>query len=351
MAKRLNVYFIHAQWLKDRERTISEFQKLTSKYQFKGIKSVKIRVITDYDPQDINGEVIGKCVSYAPIKDEDENAEPKLSNYNSFLKNLHIFQLSNSLKHYKALSEIASSSDENDINLIIEDDVLYEDKLCMSLERVIADIPNGYDMVFLGMPSNLDPQKRSQVKFQSVKDVFPQILPYCDSYLVSKSAAKNLADNFLPVKFVNHVQMSYVMEKSKVKGILSVPNIFMDGSKFGVFLSILTPNNALVFNNDYMRAKVFLQNYETLTAEDKKSLETLVKDSPLNAHPDFMHVKALFMMQQKKFKEAETVFESALKIYQGNNCIINHESQFLKDYIRLYKDLQDLEESDLYQPD
>ena len=350
MTKRLNVYIIHAQWLKDRERTISEFQKLTSKYQFKGIKSVKIRIVTEYDPQDINADVISKSVSYTPTNDDDGDGL-KLSSYNGFLKNLHVFQLSNSMKHYKALSEIAASSNEEDVNIIIEDDVLYEDKMCMSLDRIIGDAPKGYDMIFLGLPSNLDPQKRNQVKFQTTKEVFPQILPYCDSYIVSKAAAQQLVANYLPIKFVNHVQLSYVMEKTKMNSILSVPNIFMDGSKFGVFLSILTPNNALVFNNDYMRAKIMVQNFTTLSSEDRDALAKLMTDSPLNAHPDFMHVKALYMTEQRKYEDAEKIYESALKIYQGNNCIVNHESQFLRDYIGLYKYIQDCDEIDLYQPD
>ena len=31
--RKINVFFVHAQWLKDRERVISEFQKLITKYK------------------------------------------------------------------------------------------------------------------------------------------------------------------------------------------------------------------------------------------------------------------------------------------------------------------------------
>ncbi len=339
--RRLNVFFVHAQWLKDRERTITEFQRLTSKYQFKGIKTIKTRVITDYDPNDINGDIVGKTVSYNPIKDEDDVPEnEKLSFYNNFLKNIHVFQLSNSLKHYKVLEEIAKESGADDINLVLEDDIIYEDKMCMLLEKLINDLPSAYDIIFLGFPSNIDPKKRNLTKFQNVNEVFPRVLPYCDSYIISKETATKLYENYLPIKFTNNVQLSMVMEKTKSKGLIAVPNIFMDGSKFGVYLALLTPNNLLLFNNEYMRVKAALSNIDKITKEEKVVIEKLFKDSQLNSHPDFMYLKALYYVREGRQKEAESLYETALKIYQMNNCIVNHESQFLKDYIRLYREMQ-----------
>lgn len=342
--RRLNVFFIHAQWLKDRERIISEFQKLTSKYQFKGIKSIKIRVITDFDPNDINGDIISKTVSYNPIKDEEDVPPPeneKLSFYNNFLKNIHVFQLSNTLKHFKVLEEISKESNEDDINLVLEDDIIYEDKVCMMLEKLINDLPSSYDLMFLGFPSNIDSKKRNLVKFQNVHEVFPRVLPYCDSYIVSKATATKLYENYLPIRFVNNVQLSMVMEKLKLSGLIAIPNIFMDGSKIGAYLSLLTPNNLLLFNGEYMRVKTALSIPNTISKDEKNIIEKIFKESQLNNHPDFMYLKALFFAKEGKQKEAEKLYENALKIYQMNNCIVNHESQFLKDYLRLYRDLQD----------
>lgn len=338
--RRLNIFFVHAQWLKDRERTINEFQRLTSKYQFKGIKSIKIRVITDYDPNDINSDIIAKTVSYNPIKDEEDVPEnEKLSFYNNFLKNIHVFQLSNTLKHYKVLEEISKESNDDDINLVLEDDTIYEDKVCMMLEKLINDLPTSYDLMFLGFPSNIDQSKRHLVKFQNVHEVFPRVLPYCDSYIVSKSTATKLYENYLPIRFVNNVQLSMVMEKLKLSGLIAIPNIFMDGSKIGAFLSLLTPNNLLLFNGEYMRVKAAISN-DNISKDEKNLVEKIFKESQLNNHPDFLYLKALFLAKNSKQKEAEKIYETALKIYQMNNCIINHESQFLKDYLRLYRDLQ-----------
>lgn len=341
MSRRLNVFFIHAKWLKDRERVVSEFQKLTGKYVFKDIKGVKIRVITDFDPNDINHQIISSTVNYSPVQDNpNEINEKKLSNYNGLLRNLHIFQLSNTLKHYKALEEIVNSSNENDINLVLEDDILYEDKMCMMLERLVDNLPSDFDMVFLGLPNNINTSNKTTVRFQATKDLF-RVLPYCDSYIVSKTAARKLYDNYLPIKFVNNVQLSYMIEKLELNSLIAIPNIFMDGTKFGVFLSVLTPSNQLLFNNDYMTARAILSN-ENVDVESQTKLDNVFANSLVRNHPDMMHLKGLYLSKHSNYNEAKDVFESALKIYQDNNCVLNHESQFLKDYIKMYKDIQDI---------
>jgi GR25 family glycosyltransferase involved in LPS biosynthesis len=344
MSIRLNIYIIHAQWLKEREKIISDFQSVIGKHHFSKLKGVKIRVITDFDPTDISAELIAKTVSYNPIKDEDvptlQSSDKKPSFYNMFFKNLHVFQLSNALKHYKALEEISKESQPNDINIVLEDDVLYEDKVCVTLEKLISNLPSTYDVVFMGLPSNMDAQNREKSNFQSTKDVF-RVLPYCDSYLVSTEAAKKMFENYLPIRFINNIQLSYVLEKLELNSLLSLPNIFMDGSKFGMCLSTLNPNNQLLFNNDYMKSRMIVMS-EKPAQQDLIALEALFKESPLNAHPDFMSLKALHFAKTGKYKDAEALFEQTMKIYQANNCILNHESQFLKDYIRLFKNVQNV---------
>ena len=342
--RKINVFFVHAQWLKDRERVISEFQKLITKYSFKDIRTTKVRVITECDPNEINSEIISKTVNYDQIKDKEGEEslpiEKKLSFYNGLMRNLHVFQLSNSLKHYKALEEISKTSGENDINIILEDDILYEDKVCMLLEKLISDLNSDYGIIFLGLPSNIDASKRQGVKYQNTNEVF-RILPYCDSYIISTATARKLYDNYLPIKYVNNVQLSYVLEKTDTSGRLTLPNIFMDGSKYGLFLSVLNPNNALLFNNEYMKAKILNdKGINDLSTNDKNDLEKIFKDSMIAGNPDLMHLHALYKIKNEKFKDADDIFENALKVYQAYNCILNHESQFLRDYIKNYKNLQ-----------
>jgi GR25 family glycosyltransferase involved in LPS biosynthesis len=251
---------------------------------------------------------------------------------------MHLFQLSNALKHYKALELIANSA-ENELSIVLEDDVVYEEKICLLLEKLVANLPSTYDMIFMGLPGNIEIKNRNEIKYQNTSEVF-RVLPYTDSYLISKQAAKRLYDEFLPIKFVGNIQLSYLIEKLNLKTVLTLPNIFADASKLGMFLSTLNPNNALVFNQEYMRLKTIVSKEEPLTTDDITALDEMISKSQIQGHPDFMYQKALYLVKQKKYEEAEKVYEAALNIYTANNCIVNHESAFLKDYIRLYKNLQ-----------
>lgn len=336
---KLNIFFVHAQWLRDRERVITEFQKLLGKHQFADFKSTKVRVMTDHDPNAITTEFVNSHVNYTPAKEEDG---ANLMAYNSLMKNLHMFQVSNTLKHMKVLQEIAESSNDNDVNVVLEDDILHEEKICASLEKVIGDLPQDYEIVFLGLPSNLDAKAKLTTKFQDTKEVF-KVVPYNDSYIISKAVAKKMVDNFLPIKFVTNIQFSYVMEKAGVNSKIAIPNIFMDGSKFGLFISSLTPNNVLMFNNEYMQVRNLVTQKESFTKAEKDTLEKIFKECPFVPHPDFQHMKALYLMIEKRYDEAQKIFESAFNIFKNNNCILNNESSFMKDYIKLHQFTQSLE--------
>lgn len=343
MSRNLNVYVIRAAWLKDRERIVNDLQKNLTKHYFKDVKKTNIVLVTEHDPNDINGEIIQKTVNYAPIKEPEgitEEEKPKsVFFYNQFIKNMHLFQLSCVLKHHKALQEIATNSSENDINLILEDDVVYEEKMCDALEKVYKNAPADYDIVFMGLPTNREIKDKSVVEFQNTGEVF-RAIPFADSYIVSKNAAQKICNAFLPIRFVMNIQLSYLIEHLGLKTMICLPNIFMNSSAFGMFLSTQNTNNILIYNNDYMSARNIVTREAPMTAEEVQKLEHLFKTSPIQQHPDFMYVNAQFLTKQKKYKEAQEVYENALKVYQANSCVVNHESMFLKDYIRLHKHLQ-----------
>lgn len=338
----LNVYFIHPSGLKDREQTVMNFQKQVQKYQFKTVKKVQVKVITEFDPNAIPGDFIQRAVNYTPIKEQDElkqdNPVQSPTFYNQFIKNMHLFQLSSALKHYKALEYIANS-DANSLNIVLEDDVVYEEKVCLMLDKLFSNLPTSYDMVFLGLPGSVEIKDRSSIQYQNTSEVF-RVLPYNDSYLITPKAAKALYDAFLPIKFVMNIQLSYLMETLGLKTVIALPALFIEGSKLGMFISTLNPNNHLVFNQDFMRIKAFVEREEPITPEEEKQIDELISKSQVQNHPDFQYIVCRYYTKQKRYTDAESLYEKALQVYLANNCIVNHESQFLKDYCRLYKNLQ-----------
>jgi GR25 family glycosyltransferase involved in LPS biosynthesis len=330
----VNFYFIHAKWLSDREKVINDFKRNISKFNFRTIKIGKIEIIEDYDPNDITGDIIKNNVNYGQVK------ESNLAVYNGLLKNLHVYQLSNMLKHYKVYEKLAlsDSTDETELNIVLEDDILYEERVFISLEKMVRELPLNFDLIFLGLPTNAEIKNKMDINFQNTKDIF-KILPYCDSYLISKSAAKKLYENFMPCKFLTNIQLSYLIEKLELKSQLVVPNIFMDGTKFGMYVSSLNPNNILMFNGDYNAVKSLISK-DSLTDEEKSSLIQLFKSSNISQHPDFCYLKAQYLTKIKDYKSAEKCYEETYAKYKAYNTIVNHESLFLKDYIRIFKHLQ-----------
>jgi hypothetical protein len=328
----VHIYFIHAKWLQERTKVITEIKKHLSKFKFTGINIKTIQTIEEFDPTDIQSDTVQKYVNYTQIQDST------YSLYNQCFKNLHIYQLSNALKHAKAI-ELASKNPPEDINIILEDDLIFEERLCISLEKVIKKLDIDFDLVFLGLPTNKEVKNKTDMFFQNTKDIF-RILPYCDSYILSHKAAKSLVDKYLPIKFINNIQLSYMIDTLNLKSQIAVPNMFMDGSKYGTHISSLNGTNALLFNNEYNILKHFVSKETPLTQEEEKNLQTVLENSSVKNHPDFCHLKALLLVKDGKYNEAKKVFEETYQKYKNSNCIVNHESAFLKDYIRIFKHLQ-----------
>lgn len=329
--RKLHIYFIHSKTLPDREVIINNFRAIVAKHSFKTVEIGSIRVITDHDPNDIQVDLIQKSVDYSPLKDD------RVAYLNQLTKNIHINQLSNSLKHLKALELISECPSDDDIHLVLEDDVLYENTMCESLENVIIKMQPEHGMVFLGLPSQTEFQKGTTT-FHKVTDLF-KVLPLLDSYLIRKETAKTLFQNFLPIKFITNVQMQYLLTTLNVPAYQVVPNVFIDGSKYGVFTSTQTGNNMLVFNKDYAMLQT-IANKPTLSKDDQVVAEKLVAESPIRGHPDFLHMKAKYLTAVGKYKEAEQSFAEAYNGLIVKGSIVNHDCTLLKDFIRLFAHLQ-----------
>lgn len=332
MTAKLNIYFIHSKALKERKSVIDNFTSILKKYRFKNVTVSSVTIIDAYDPEDITMETIRKYVDYSKIQ------ESHVEFYNQLLRNLHVNQLSNTLKHLKALELVAKNSNDKELNLILEDDILYEDKICLSLEKMLQALPESFDVVLLGMPTTNEVIDKSKFSFQDTHKIF-RVLPVCDSYLVSHSAAKALAMNYTPVKFANNHQLSFVADKLGIKTIQSIPNIFIDGSKYGFFLSKLSSNNPLIFNNDFVNLRALVSK-DTLTSEDHANILSLLTRSAIKDNPDFIHLECLYHIKKKDYKTAIKRFENAYNTYNVNGCILSNDSVFLKDYIRAHKHIQ-----------
>lgn len=330
--KNLNIYFIHSKNLVERKGLIDNFKSTLARHNFNNLNVKSIHIVDSYDCDDFGVEIIQKVVNY------EREIENELNYLNQFKKNLHKNQLSNSLKHFRAIQLICENSDLDDYNLILEDDVLFQENMCEQLDKLVTLIDEKeHEILFLGFPCKID-VVANEIQINKTKDLF-QIIPLIDSYLLKKDIALKIREKFLPVKFLTHIQYQYIFDSLNIKTYQVVPNIFIDGSKYGIFPSLLNANNILAFNKEYMMTNELL-NKDLLTEQDKKNIELLLNNSSVKLHPDFQYLKCKYLTREKKYNEA---VQSYLDIYNSlimKGCIVNHESMLLKDFIKLYKHLQ-----------
>lgn len=332
MVKKVNIFFIHSKYTPERQSVIKNFKEIVYAFQFRNITINKIIVVDDYDPVDIDVQVIKELVSYDRIEQQH------LQIYNSLLRNLHVNQLSNTMKHLKAL-QLISLCPDNEVNIVLEDDVLYEDKICLTLERLINQLPMKYDYVFLGMPNTVEMKPTTEFIFQDTHKIF-KVLPLCDSYIVSTNAARTTTTHYHPIKFVNNIQLSFVIDKLGLSSVQCIPNVFVDGSKYGVFVSRISPNNPLIFNNDFTAIASILTKNMHITKEEHDKIQHMLQTSAIRNNPDFMYLECVYHTVCKNYHIAKRKYEEVYKVFVSNACILSNESNFLKDYIRIHKYLQ-----------
>jgi hypothetical protein len=223
--------------------------------------------------------------------------------------------------------------------MILEDDILYEERMCFNLDKLLESLQPKYQIVFLGMPTTSENVDKSKFVFQDTHELF-KVLPFCDSYIISHSVASKIIEMYKPIKFVNNIQLSYIVDTLNISTVQCVPNIFIDGSKYGMFLSKMNANNPLIFNNDYNELRSLVAK-DNLTNDDKKQINILLLKTPIKNNPDFIHQECLYHMKNEDYKTAKSRYEVAYNTYMTNGCVLSSESAFLKDYIRCFKYFQD----------
>mgnify|MGYP006083071695 FL=1 len=172
--KDLKVFVIHYTALKKRkEFLLNEFSKHSINYHF----------IEDYDRDKL-------------LKKDLKIFHTKLPKY----------QCAISLSHIDAYQKILNSNYK--YNLIFEDDVILDDKFQNKLENGLKQLPDDYDMLFIGNGCGFHIKSSivQQNKFIYKKCVKPTSwggnggTRCTDSYLVSKKCAKKLKKYILTLK-------------------------------------------------------------------------------------------------------------------------------------------------------
>ena len=271
---------------------------------------------------------------------------PALQPFRSLIRPLHIRQVSNTLGHLAALQAASKSCEDSTStsngddawSLVIEDDALYNGD--QGIERVVRDAPPDADVIMLGLPSARAASKDACV-FDDMMERF-QLLPACESYLVRGRAARALVSAFLPIRLPTAAQLTLLMRHLGLRVLVAVPNVFVDGSKFGVFTSSLEMNNRLLWNQPHCILEALLKSgaYDRDAAGAAKEAQAAWDAQPFKAHPDALGVWGMHLAKQGRCTQAETAFAQAYEAYTKEGCLLNQTSEFLKAYVAVYRDLQ-----------
>jgi glycosyl transferase family 25 len=215
--KNLIIYVIHYTPLKERKTfLLNELNKHSLNYYF----------IEDYDREKLSNN---------DLKIFDTN-KVKLSICSNISKHIHSYQkiLNNNYEY----------------SLILEDDVILDNKFTGKLQKGLQQLPNDYDMLFIGNGCNLhiEPSKIEQTKLIYKKCREPTKwggnggTRCTDSYLVSKKCAKKLT-NYISqlkektIKKNSDFWLNQVIRELKLNIYWMEPTIVKQGTQNGIYKS------------------------------------------------------------------------------------------------------------------
>lgn len=328
---KLKVFIIHAAFLEYRKPLV---ESLMGKLNESNNLKVDYEYVLENDPEKINLEDVQKMISLTKTN--------KSEFFDQLVRNIHIKQVSNALKHMTALQKAAGDSGNYDFYVFIEDDVIYGEDVAKRVYEALQETKtSGADVMFLGLPS-LAPISSDKTTSKPTKEMF-KVLPCCDSYAIKPSAVKKILEQFAPVRFSTNIQLSYIIDSTpELSARMIIPNVFLDGSKFGVYISSLESNNRLFLNPDYNKLSQLVKK-ETYNKEDHDNIKNALSSIRFKNHPDVMYLAGLYDLKNGEYSKAKDTFENVYNIYTQNGSLLNGESEFLQSYMGTFKHFQSVE--------
>jgi len=167
-------------------------------------------------------------------------------NISMFKKNYSKSQIAISLSHFYAYAQIR---DKYDNGLIFEDDVILSDNFIHIFNKYITQLPNDYDMLFIGDGCNLHIQSHMLIPNTYIykKCLYPTKwggngAGRCtDSYVVNKKCAKKLCEYIQTLSYKIQLPVDWWLNVAARDNTFNVywsePTIVTQGTQNGLFTS------------------------------------------------------------------------------------------------------------------
>lgn len=167
-------------------------------------------------------------------------------NISMFQEKFNNAQIAISLSHICAYKQI---SDNYDNGLIFEDDVVLSDNFTDILNKYMSQLPEDYDMLFIGNGCNLHIEKNKLIPNKNIyeKCLYPTkwggdgASRCTDSYIISKKCAKKLCEYINNLEYKINLPIDWFLNvaarDNNFKVYWAEPTIVTQGTQNGLFTS------------------------------------------------------------------------------------------------------------------
>jgi GR25 family glycosyltransferase involved in LPS biosynthesis len=218
----IKIFVLHYRKLVDRKAfLLSQFEK-------HGITNFEF--IEIYDVND--GDITEKERVLFDLEDPDIKGRDSMLSI--ILKHIHA---------YKLISE------QYDCALILEDDAVFSDNFVEALDKYMRQLPDNYDMLFIGDGCNLHIPREDQVDGCNVYKKCPEptwwggdgVTRCTDSYIVSKKCATQLIEHLNTMTYkifkAGDWWLNKVSREKQFNVYWAEPTITTQGSQIGMYCS------------------------------------------------------------------------------------------------------------------
>lgn len=163
-------------------------------------------------------------------------------------RNIKISEISLFLHHIEALKKIADPINTTKYNLVLEDDVVLSSKFNSVLTNLLPNLPDDYDMFFIGNGCNLHAPYINNKYIYKVYGNNSLNLPYgptrcADSYFISKKCAqlaisKLSLPNYIVTMPYDHWLNAFI-KHNNLNIYWLEPTIVEQGTETGLYISSL----------------------------------------------------------------------------------------------------------------
>jgi GR25 family glycosyltransferase involved in LPS biosynthesis len=327
----INIYVIRSEHLQNRWKSIDmTINKIVNLIQSQKMK-YNIINITSPSVEDIEKNIADYNNQINLTEEiEDEDFKKLQSKFN-------LAQLSNLLKHKKAYDFIKKSNNKH--NLIIEDDVLLPDDHNENFSNFLKLLNTiEYDILFTCISNNNEKAKKINIELSTVHF---KILPTKSSYFLTSEMASKLYDYLSTIRFTIKTSLSkYVYDnRNDLQSYVLNKHTFIEGSKLGVFSSVVNPSNFQIQNSNYMKMIEYYNKFD----DDNSIFEKIVDhfNEFGKGNPEFLHLMGLIYYKKNDYNKALEYIKDAVFQFKKKEGYIPQFNEILNNCINMCKYCQD----------